>query len=70
MGKTVYCSVLDGIQGIMPGIVLLPLPPYLGERGFLKCSSNSTLRQRTSTSKSVVTPKHKRKIMPCNKNND
>lgn len=63
-----YSSAIDGIPGIMPGIVTLPTPPeFVEESKSPKISSDLDYKQKTNVRKSVIIPQPKRKMMPCNK---
>jgi hypothetical protein len=60
-----YSSAIDGIPGIMPGIVNVPSPPEFRdeEAEFTQPKNTKNLHSRDLNN----IPQHKRRMMPCNK---
>jgi len=55
---------IDGIPGIMPGTVKVPPPPEFEEEEF---PTTEFHENKTHLSKGANIPKHKRRMMPCDK---
>ena len=56
---------LDGIPGIMPGTITVPPPPEFEDEeptSAPKCEETSK-----ATRRGAGIPRHKRRMMPCNK---
>jgi len=61
-----FVSAIDGIPGIMPGTVKVPPPPEFIEEE--ESSPNHELhKKKTHFSKGANVPKHKRHMLPYNK---
>lgn len=57
---------IDGIPGIMPGTVKVPPPPeFIDEEE--ESQTPEFREKKTHFSKGSNVPKHKRRMMPCNK---
>jgi len=61
--KNLNVAAIDGVPGIMPGIVTLPVPEFEDEEPVQAPQSEEIYHSRRG--KDI--PKHKRRMMPCNK---
>jgi hypothetical protein len=58
-------AAIDGVPGIMPGIVTVPFPEFEDEEP--KSIPQSMETNHTRRGNDI--PRHKRRMMPCNKKN-
>lgn len=56
---------LDGIPGIMPGTITVPLPPEFEDEEINSPLPQDRKNHHPRNLKDL--PKHKRRMMPCNK---
>ncbi len=68
--KHLNVAALDGIPGIVPGIVTVPLPPEFTEEVGFVYPPQSTRNNHSSGLSNPLTnnpPKHIRRMMPCDR---